>query len=130
MAGRYLLDTNAVIDIFGGNEELARTLASTPFVFISTIVLGELYFGAEKSHRVTENLARIESFAAECTALEPDMVVAREYGRVKQRLKSRGRPIPDNDLWIAATALAYGLTLLSRDSHFDAVENLVRETWR
>ncbi|MDA8021309.1 MAG: type II toxin-antitoxin system VapC family toxin [Thermoanaerobaculia bacterium] len=130
MPGRYLLDTNAVIDLFAPNEELLARLEAAEAVFLSTIVLGELNFGAEKSHRVAENHARIESFAAECTVLAPDVAVARDYGRVKKSLKSRGRPIPENDVWIAATALIHGLTVLSRDHHLDFVDGLERETWR
>lgn len=130
MPGRYLLDTNAVIDLFAQNAELTAKLEAAEAIFLSTVVLGEMYFGAEKSHRVAENHARLESFAAECTVLAPDMAVAREYGRVKESLKSRGRPIPENDVWIAATALAHGLAVLSRDQHFDAVEGLECETWR
>ena len=105
MPGRYLLDTNAVIDLFAQNEELAAKLETAEAVFLSAIVLGELYFGAEKSHRVAENHARIESFAGECTVLAPGVAVAREYGRVKESLRSRGRPIPENDVWIGRRRL-------------------------
>ena len=71
MPGRYLLDTNAVIDLFAQNEELAAKLEAAEAVFLSTVVLGEMYFGAEKSHRVSENHARIESLAVTGRRLHP-----------------------------------------------------------
>jgi tRNA(fMet)-specific endonuclease VapC len=55
--------------------------------------------------------------------------VAREYGRVKWRLKAKGQPIPENDLWIAAAALCHGLTLVTRDTHFEEVEGLRTAGW-
>jgi tRNA(fMet)-specific endonuclease VapC len=58
-----------------------------------------------------------------------DTATARQYGRIKNALRARGRPIPDNDIWIAAIALQHDLTLLSRDRHFGAVAGLVVETW-
>lgn len=130
MPGRYLLDTNAVISLFADDEDLVKTLGQADAVFLSIVVLGELYFGAEKSRRVEENLVRIESFAADCTMLPADAEVAREYGRVKQWLKSRGRPIPENDVWIAATARTHGLKLVTRDRHFDGVDGLEVDDWR
>jgi tRNA(fMet)-specific endonuclease VapC len=51
------------------------------------------------------------------------------YGRIAQQLRRKGRPIPQNDIWIAATALQYDLTLVTRDEHFKQVEGLALETW-
>lgn len=51
------------------------------------------------------------------------------YGQVKQQIMSKGRPIPENDIWIAATALQHNLTLVTRDDHFQAVDNLNLEKW-
>lgn len=69
---------------------------------------GELFFGAAKSGRASENTERIEEFPSGRAIIGCDLTVAREYGRVKWRLKAKGRPIPENDIWIAATALSHG----------------------
>jgi len=58
-----------------------------------------------------------------------DLEVAREYGRLRQRLKKKGRPIPENDIWIAAAAKAHGMTLVTRDGHFENVEGLKTVDW-
>ncbi len=54
---------------------------------------------------------------------------ARFYGTVKKRLQENGRPIPENDIWIAAIALQHGLTVATGDPHFDHVEDLLVEAW-
>jgi tRNA(fMet)-specific endonuclease VapC len=81
-----------------------------------------LCYGAEKSGRVQVNLAKVDEFVAESTVLGCDAATARRYGDVKNRLRGKGRPLPENDVWIAAMALRYGLVLVSRDAHFREVE--------
>jgi tRNA(fMet)-specific endonuclease VapC len=98
-------------------------------VFTPVIVLGELYYGARRSSRVQENLARIDEFAARSTVLACDTETARRYGAVKDGLRQKGRPIPENDIWIAAIALQYDLTLVARDAHFEEINDLTLETW-
>ncbi|MEK7312207.1 MAG: type II toxin-antitoxin system VapC family toxin, partial [Chloroflexota bacterium] len=93
------------------------------------IVLGELYYGALKSSRAKENLERIADLVASADILDCDSRTARLFGEVKDRLRQKGRPIPENDIWIAAMALQYDLTLVSRDAHFSEVEKLKLESW-
>jgi tRNA(fMet)-specific endonuclease VapC len=93
-------------------------------VFIPAIAVGELLFGAAKSRRPAENSAVVERFASSRSILPCDFSVARVYGRVKQRLREKGRPIPENDLWIAATAACHELVLVTRDQHFNDVDGL------
>ena len=98
-------------------------------VFLAAVTLGELYYGAAKSGRAQQNMARIDEFASGRTTLPCDVATAREYGRLKAQLRAKGRPLPENDLWIAATARLHGLALVTRDSHFHAVEDLAVEIW-
>jgi tRNA(fMet)-specific endonuclease VapC len=93
-------------------------------VFVPSIVIGELYYGAENSTQVAENIARVDQFESAMTILDCDGSVAREYGRLKHQLKRMGTPIPENDIWIAAMALRHGLTLASRDAHFSGIPAL------
>ncbi len=92
-------------------------------------VLGELYYGARKSGRPARNLSKIDEFAASVAVLACDAVTAQHYGQIKDRLRTMGRPIPDNDIWIAAVAMQYGLPLATRDEHFKEVDGLVVESW-
>lgn len=129
MNGRYLLDTNVVIALLEGDAAVKDELARADEVFLSTIALGELYFGARKSGRADTNLARIDEFAAGNVVLICNVDTARRYGEVKNALRLEGRPIPENDIWIAAIALQHDLTLITRDRHFDSVDGLKVETW-
>lgn len=127
--GRYLLDTNIVIALFANETSVQQHLAEASEVFVPSIVVGELYYGAYKSARVEVNLARLDTFVASNTILPCDTATARQYGAIKTTLRAKGRPIPENDIWIAAVALQYHLTLVARDRHFQAVDGLVVEQW-
>lgn len=129
MSGRNLLDTNIVIALFAQDSAVVEYLDEVEEVFIPSIVLGELYFGARKSRRVEENLARIDEFAVSNVVLACDTETARYYGEIKNALREKGRPIPENDVWIAAIALQYDLTLISRDAHFGEIDHLKVESW-
>ncbi len=129
MAGKYLLDTNIVVGLFNGDAHIEKRITSVPEIYLSSVVLGELHFGARSSGRPEANTTRIEDFASSCTVLEITPETGRQYGLLKSSLKRQGRPIPENDIWIAASALKYGLTLVSRDSHFEHCERLRLEAW-
>lgn len=129
MSGRFLLDTNIVIAIFSKEAKVRAHLVSTTEVFVPAIVLGELYYGAYKSLRITENIEKINEFAAINTVLISDTATAQAYGQIKSALRAKGRPIPENDIWIAAIAMQYNLTLVTRDGHFGEVDGLAIETW-
>jgi tRNA(fMet)-specific endonuclease VapC len=126
---RYLLDTNIVIAHFAKEQEVDAKLVPGIDIYISSVVLGELYYGAEKSGLGRANRDRIEKFAASNTVVACDAETGRRYGMVRNRLRLRGRPIPENDMWIAASALQYDLVLVTRDAHFKEVQYLELERW-
>jgi tRNA(fMet)-specific endonuclease VapC len=129
MSGRFLLDTNAVISAFAKDAALQARLSGAAEVFISSVVLGELYYGPHKSSRVTENLQKINELAVRSAVLGCDGTTAQWYGEIKNSLRAKGRPIPENDIWIAAIAKQYDLALFTRDAHFAEVEGLATEGW-
>jgi len=75
-------------------------------------------------------LARIDEFAANSIVLALDSETARQYGDVKNKLRLKGQPLPENDIWIAALALQHNLTLATRDRHFQEMEGLKTTSWR
>ncbi|MCK7495017.1 MAG: type II toxin-antitoxin system VapC family toxin [Comamonadaceae bacterium] len=129
MSGRYLLDTNVVISLFARNPATRERIAQAEEVFISCVVIGELYFGAYKSTRVQENIARIDDFVLNNSVLSCNADIAKRYGTIKNDLKGKGHPIPENDVWIAAIAQHHSLILVTNDVHFDAIEDLAVEKW-
>jgi tRNA(fMet)-specific endonuclease VapC len=127
--GRFLLDTNIVIALFAGEAAVEQRLIQSDEVFVPSIVVGELYYGTRKSTRVIENPERIDEFVASSTVLPCDTATAQQYGDIKNKLRAKGRPIPENDIWIAAIAMQYQLTLVARDGHFHEVDGLQVEAW-
>lgn len=129
MSGKYLLDTNMVIALFAGEQVVKDNLAEMDEVFVSSVVIGELFFGAHKSSQTKENLARIHDFAENSIVLGCDVDTAYHYGEIKHILRLKGCPIPENDIWIAAVAHQHGLTLVTRDKHFDQIDGLKVIAW-
>jgi len=129
MNGKFLLDTNILIALFDGETSIQEHLKQAKEVFVPTIVLGELYFGARHSTQVRENLARIDELALSTSVLVCDIDTAKEYGATKDELREKGRPIPENDIWIAAIAKQHELILITRDAHFNEIEDLSVEIW-
>jgi tRNA(fMet)-specific endonuclease VapC len=129
MNGDYVLDTNIVIALFNDERDVVRRLVDGPTVFLPAAAIGELYHGAFKSAKANENLARIREFVSVNTVLDVNAETAYEYGSIKDQLRRKGHPIPTNDLWIAATARQYRLTVATRDEHFSSIDGLNVERW-
>ena len=129
MSGKCLLDTNIVIALFADEATVKDNLAKAEEVFVPSVVIGELFYGAHKSARSKENLAHISEFAASSIVLGCDVETSHFYGEIKNALRLKGHPVPENDIWIAAIALQHGLALITRDTHFNAVDNLKVIVW-
>jgi tRNA(fMet)-specific endonuclease VapC len=127
--GRVLLDTNILIALLADEPVVVRHIREAEAVYVPAIALGELDYGAVKSTRATANLRRVDALAAASAVLACDAATASRYGGIKGALRAKGTPIPENDLWIAALTHQHGLTLASRDEHFDLVPGLVRVGW-
>lgn len=129
MNGDFALDTNIVIGYLAKDSTILPRIKAAALIAVPCIVLGELYFGAHKSGRTAENVAKLEELRIQNLILECDGETARIYGLVKQILMRKGKPIPENDIWIAAIAMQHNLILATRDAHFDQISGLQREAW-
>ena len=98
-------------------------------IYIPSVVIGEMYYGAHKSSQTNKYLRRIEAFVSSNILLACDAVTAFHYGNIKEQLRQIGKPIPENDVWIAVIAKQYEIILVSRDEHFSFVEDLTIESW-
>ena len=127
--GKYLLDTNVLIALLKDEIEIQDRSQNVTIVSLPVPAIGELYYGARKSGNPIENLARVNRLTQRFPLLFCDLETARWYGIIKNRLRRKGRPIPNNDIWIAAIAMQHGLILVTRDSHFDEVDSLQTERW-
>jgi tRNA(fMet)-specific endonuclease VapC len=128
----YLLDTNTCIYYLNGShEELTRrVLAAGPDqLAISALTVAELRFGAARSSKPEANRERLVAFCQELTILPFDRLCGEHFGRLKAELFGKGRPIPDFDVGIAATAIVSRRTLVSADAHMGEIDELLRENW-
>ena len=130
---RYLLDTNICIYIKNHRpaEVLARFSKLPPGkVAMSTITYGELCFGAEKSSKPRETRRILEHLIALIPVLPLDATASMHYGKIRQSLQASGKSIGNNDLWIAAHALAGKLILVTNNvAEFKRVPGLKVENW-
>ena len=124
-----ILDTNALSAFIEGDSAVGALVSAMIRVVVPVIVLGEFRYGiAQSRHRksyeswLSENLSDFEiAEISEATTVS--------YSAIRLQLKRSGRPLPANDVWIAALALQYRLPVLSRDEHFDVVEDVRRHGW-
>jgi tRNA(fMet)-specific endonuclease VapC len=129
---RYLLDTNIVIYVLKQRpiEVLATFNANASRMAISSITLAELFHGAEKSSRVSENMATIEDFCSRLEVVPYGPKAAQHYGAIRAALEKLGQPIGVNDLHIAAHARSEGLVLVTNNiGEFERVPALEMENW-
>lgn len=129
----YLLDTNSWIQFLNGrSESIRRRLESTKpqDIVLCSVVKAELLYGATKSARPAENLAKIRAFVERHISFPFDDGAAQVYGALRARLERLGKPIGPNDLLIASIALAQGATLVTHNTReFSRIEELDLEDW-
>ena len=129
MNGSCLLDTNIVIALFAGDKKIIKHLEKVSDIRVPVIVAGELLYGALNSVRSKNNLKTLESFFQTVELINCDTETALHYAQIKKNLKDKGKPIPENDIWIAALSFQYSLPLATRDSHFAQIDNIKIEKW-
>ena len=121
-----MLDTNAWVALRRGHPTVSRLVRDSEELAVSMVVAGELLFGFRNGSRFEQNLDDLEDFLGQplVTLLPVTLATADRFGRVAAGLKRAGRPIPTNDVWIAAHAFESGAELLTFDRHFEHVEGL------
>lgn len=129
----YLLDTNACIRLLNNASEslVSRLRRHDPSeIRLSAVVKAELFYGARRSSRVSENLRLLHRFFAPFVCLPFDDRCAEHYGLIRADLEQVGTPIGPNDLMIAATARAHDLVLITHNTReFSRVIGLQLEDW-
>lgn len=126
-----LLDTNHAGSLLRDNQQLWARLRSdddAEFAFCRPSI-GELWFMVFNGTRVVDNRAKLEGMLRRFKVWEFDALAAQEFGQIRAELRRAGTPLPQIDVQIAAIARVNGLTLLTADRHFKAVQGLKVENW-
>jgi tRNA(fMet)-specific endonuclease VapC len=132
MEFRYLLDTNIFISIRQGRNEVVRRFVGLRpgEAAVSIISYGELFFGAYKRGHRADDLERLRALMGRLPCLTLPEAAVESYGSIRAELESRGEVISNNDLWIAAHALASGLTLVTNnEKELRRVRGLKLQNW-
>lgn len=126
---KILLDTNIISALLKGDSSIADHIDQAEDTYIPSIVIGELYYGAEYSTQVERNISNIIKLKNRYPVLSVDAGTARVFGIIKAHLRKKGTPIPENDIWIASICQQHQLTLITRDGHFNEIADLDVVKW-
>ncbi|MBC5764438.1 type II toxin-antitoxin system VapC family toxin [Ramlibacter albus] len=120
------LDTNAYVAFKRGEEAVLEVLRRAGEILLSTTVLGELLAGFAAGTRESRNRLELAEFSVSprVRIVHATEATADNYALVYAALRRKGKPVPTNDLWIAASALEHGAALLTFDAHFAAIDGL------
>ncbi len=124
-----ILDTNAVSAAAEENANIVKILARLDRVAIPVIVIGEYRYGIAHSRHAARYSRWLEDLTGDCDVLDVTEQTTRYYASISTELRLAGKPIPSNDVWIAALCQQHSLGILSQDRHFDAIPGLRRTGW-
>ena len=126
---KFLLDTNIITAWLKGEKPIAAKIDKAKEIHIPIIAIGELYYGALYSTRIEKNISDIRKISSSYNVLLVDEAITLVYGSIKSILRKKGKPIPENDIWIAAIAQQHKLTIITRDKHFKEIDTIKVKKW-
>jgi tRNA(fMet)-specific endonuclease VapC len=124
---RIIIDTNFYVAFKKRDDTAVVTLKKADYIAVNSVILGELLSGFRCGTREKQNREELDLFfdSSRVDFLPVDDGTAEFYAQIFADLKQKGRPIPTNDLWLAASAMQYGLTLATYDDHFNNISGLL-----
>jgi predicted nucleic acid-binding protein len=124
-----IVDTNALSAAADADPAVLALLARAEQMAIPVIVLGEYRYGIAQSRKRASYESWLTGLLRDCLVLDVNEPTTQHYAQIVLELKRLGKPVPTNDLWIAALCRQHSLPLLSRDRHFDWVAGTKRVDW-
>lgn len=123
---KILLDTNAYSEFMSGNKLVFDYIIEAEEVYLSTVMIGELFAGFYGGKKFTENKDDFKSFINKdgVKILNVTVETAEIFGEIKNELCKKGKMIPLNDIWIAAHTIETGSKIITFDSHFKQISKL------
>jgi tRNA(fMet)-specific endonuclease VapC len=117
---KILLDTNAYSGFMAGEKIVFDYIIEAETIYVSTVMIGELYAGFRGGKKYSANCAELKAFLSKegIKIIDVTIETSEIFGEVKFELKKRGKMIPLNDIWIAAHTIETGSKLITKDTHF------------
>jgi predicted nucleic acid-binding protein len=124
---KILIDTNGYVAFKKGDKDALQIIRKAAIIGFSVIVLGELLAGFSAGNKESTNREELRMFldSPRVVLLNASETTSEFYAKVFSDLKQKGKPIPTNDLWIAATALENGYAIFTHDHHFKEINGLL-----
>ena len=130
MNGKYILDTNIIIGLFANDPIIIKNAEHANQLYTTSIVIGELFYGAYNSKHKKANIQKIQELCSNIEVLLCDVNTSKIYGEIKYQIKIKGKPILENDIWIAALSIQHKIPLISKDNHFRQIDGLTLQDWK
>lgn len=126
---RLILDTSAYSAFLKGNPRVKESLQQADEVFLNPIILGELLAGFRigKSEKKNRNILKQFFLSPRINIIDIDEETSERYAVIVEHLRTKGTPAPTNDLWIAASAMQYGLKVLTTDKHYNNIPQIITD---
>jgi tRNA(fMet)-specific endonuclease VapC len=124
MVKHIAIDTNIAIALLNNQTSIFATLNKYDIIYIPIKVCGELLFGAKNSNLSLKYTKRYFEFIQSLELLETNLIVAQNYASIRLNLKQKGKPVPENDIWIAAICVTNNIPLFTADKHFSYIDEL------
>jgi len=127
---KALIDTNIYIAFKRNEQRITTAFQNLDYIGLDMTVLAELHAGFKSGSKELKNTRELEEFcnSPRVHLLNHDEQTAHFYAHIFQLLRNKGKPIPTNDLWIAAVTMQHGLALFTRDIHFQYIEGLIMKS--
>lgn len=124
---RLSIDTNIYVAFKNNVTDVVEVFGTCDVIGVDIAVIAELYAGFSLGAKEPKNRRELEAFlnAPRVEVLAHDLDTAEFYALIVKKLKAKGKPIPSNDIWIAANALKHGMALYSFDRHFEEIDGLL-----
>lgn len=129
---KVILDTSAYSAFLRGNLEIKLSLQQADEIFLNPVIIGELLAGFILGRNEKKNRDILREFLASprVKVFDIDEETSERYAVIINHLRTKGTPIPTNDLWIAASAMQYGLKVLTTDNHYLNVQQIITEFYQ
>ena len=126
------MDTSAYSAFLKGNPDIKLSLQQADEIFINPVILGELLAGFAMGKSEKKNMAILQEFlsSSRVKIINIDEETSERYAVIMNHLRKEGTPIPTNDLWISASAMQHGFKVLTTDSHYLKVPQIITEYYQ
>jgi predicted nucleic acid-binding protein len=128
---RIILDTSAYAAFLQGNSEVKVSLQRADEIILNPVILGEMIAGFLMGKKERKNRAVLQDFmsSGRVRIIDMDEETSERYAIIVSHLRKQGTPVPTNDIWIAASAMQYGLKVLTTDRHYLCIPQVLTECY-